>query len=108
MNRFILAFGISLSVAVILGAQEVPKFTFNIGGGFTQPVGITNNHLNMGWNIQGGVGYNFSSRLGANIDLGFNDMGIDSTTLANIGVPGGSVHIFSATLDPIVHLNPRR
>jgi hypothetical protein len=33
-------------------------------------------------------------------------MGINSTTLSNLGVPGGNVHILSATLDPIVHLNP--
>jgi hypothetical protein len=34
-------------------------------------------------------------------------MGINSTTLANFGVPGGGLHVFSATLDPIVHLNPK-
>jgi hypothetical protein len=33
-------------------------------------------------------------------------MGINSTTLNNFGAPGGDMHIFSATLDPIVHLNP--
>jgi hypothetical protein len=27
--------------------------------------------------------------------------------LNNIGVPGGGLHVFSATLDPIVHLNPK-
>jgi hypothetical protein len=26
--------------------------------------------------------------------------------LNNLGYPGGDVHVFSATLDPIVHLHP--
>ena len=41
------------------------------------------------------------------VQLDYNSMGINSTTLNNIGFPGGNVRIFSATLDPIVHLNPR-
>ena len=34
-------------------------------------------------------------------------MGVNPSTLANIGVPGGRMSVFSATLDPIVHLNPK-
>jgi hypothetical protein len=41
------------------------------------------------------------------IDLGYNSFGINSATLANLGVPDGDLHVFSATLDPTVHLNPR-
>ena len=40
------------------------------------------------------------------VDLGYNSFGINSATLSNIGVPGGDVHVVSATLDPIVHLTP--
>lgn len=106
MKLFIVSSGVWLLAAALVNAQEVPKFTFNIGAGFTRPAGGTSDHLDTGWNIQGGVGYNFSPRLGANVDVAFNDLGITSADLSRIGVPGGNVHIFSATLDPIVHLNP--
>jgi hypothetical protein len=96
----------AVSVSSVL-AQESSRFTFDIGGGFTNPVGNTGRNLNEGWNVQGGVGLNFNSYIGAKIDLGFNDFGINSTVLNNIGVPNGDIHMFSATLDPIVHLNPK-
>ncbi len=106
MKSFYLLLSACLLAAGLLNAQEVPTFTFSIGGGFVQPVGITGSNLNTGWNVRGGAGVNFNSHLGANVDLGFDDLGISNSALANIGVPGGSVHIFSATLDPIIHLNP--
>jgi opacity protein-like surface antigen len=106
MKSFYLLSGVCLLAAGLLNAQEVPTFTFSIGGGFVQPVGLTGSNLDTGWNIRGGAGVNFNSHLGANVDLGFDDFGINSSTATSIGVPGGSVHVFSATLDPIVHLNP--
>ncbi len=42
------------------------------------------------------------------IDVGYNRFGINGATLANVGFPGGNVGVFSATLDPIVHLNATR
>lgn len=90
-----------------VSAQEVPRFTGQISGGFTQPVGTTGNNLNEGWNIQGGFGVNFSPYVGAMIDLGYNRFNLSSFALNSVGTPGGDVQIFSATLDPIVHLNPR-
>ena len=88
-------------------AQEGSRVTFDLGAGFTNPVGNTGRHLDEGWNLHGGVGYNFSSWVGAKIDLNYNSWGINSATLSNIGVPGGNMNVFSATLDPIVHLNPK-
>jgi len=106
MKSFIVSSVVCLFAAALVNAQETPKFTFNIGAGFTRPAGNTGNHLDTGWNVQGGAGYNFSPYVGANVDLAFNDLGIASADLSRIGVPGGNVHVFSATLDPIVHLNP--
>jgi hypothetical protein len=88
-------------------AQETSHFAFSVGAGFTTPVGNTGRHLDEGWNIGGGFGMNFSPYVGALIDLNYNSFGINSATLANIGVPGGGLHVFSATFDPIVHLNPK-
>ena len=35
-------------------------------------------------------------------------MGINSTQLTNVGFPGGNVHIWDFTLDPIVHVTPHK
>ena len=79
---------------------------FDIGGGFTQSVGNTGRYLDNGWNVGGGLGWNFTPYIGAMVQTNYNSMGFNSSTLSNIGVPGGGVHIFSATIDPIVHLHP--
>ena len=88
-------------------AQETSRFSFEVGGGFTQPVGNTGRNLNEGWNVQGGAGYNFSPYVGAMLNVNFNGFGINGATLNNLGFPGGDVHVFSASIDPIVHLNPK-
>ena len=98
-------FGVFL--AGTLSAQETQRLAFDIGGGFTQAVGNTGRNLDNGWNIGGGVGYNFSPYIGAMVQTNYNAMGINSTTLNNLGFPGGDVHVFSATIDPIVHLHPK-
>jgi Outer membrane protein beta-barrel domain len=100
-------FGIFVSLSGTLGAQEFPRFTFNAGAGFTTPVGTTGDSLDTGWNVRGGVGYNFLPWVGANIDFGFDKMGVNSTTLGDLGYGGGSLRVFSATFDPIVHLTPK-
>jgi hypothetical protein len=91
-----------------MSAQEFSHFSFELGAGFTEPVGNTAKYLdNYGWNLQGGVGYNFAPFIGVMGELGYTSLGINSTTLSNIGYSGGGVNIFSATVDPIVHLTPK-
>ena len=41
MKHILLASGIGLLLAGVIFAQETPKFAFNLGGGFTEPVGGT-------------------------------------------------------------------
>jgi opacity protein-like surface antigen len=107
MKKIALTSSFGLLFALTMCAQEVPHFTFNAGAGFTTPVGNTGRHLDTGWNAGAGAGYNFNSYLGAVVQFQFNDFGINSSTLTNIGVPDGSVRLWSLTLDPVVHLNPR-
>ena len=107
MKRLAFTAAIGLLSIGALCAQEAPRFTFDIGGGFTEPLGNTGRHVDQGWNIGGGLGMNFIPYLGANINLNYNSFGINSATLSNIGVPGGGMHVFSATFDPIIHLNPK-
>ena len=91
-----------------IAAQESSRFTFDLGGGFTQPVGNTGRHLDTGWNIKGGAGFNFSRYFGTVVDVGYNRFDINGVTLASTGFPGGNIQVFSATLDPVIHLNASR
>jgi hypothetical protein len=106
MKSFLTTSCITLFLGGILSAQENSHFTFDIGGGFTQSVGNTGRSVDNGWNIGAGAGWNFTPYVGALVQTNYNSMGFNSTTLSNIGAPGGGVHVFSATIDPIVHLHP--
>jgi len=95
-----------LGVSGLLCAQETPRFAFSAGAGFTTPVGRTSNIVDTGWNIRAGAGVNFNHYAGLMLDLGYDQMGISSPILNNLSFGGGSLSIFSATLNPIVHLSP--
>ena len=90
----------------VLPAQETSRFTFNLGAGFTTPVGATSRRLDTGWNIDGGAGVNLSSRFGLMLQANYSELGVGSNTLNGLGFAGGGVHTASFTLDPVVHLNP--
>jgi opacity protein-like surface antigen len=106
MKRIALISSLGILFIGGLSAQEIPKVSFNVGAGFTQPIGATGRRLDTGWNLQGGVGYNFMPRLGAMLQFDYNSMGINSATLNSFDVPGGNVKLWSLTVNPIVHLNP--
>ena len=100
-------FGILAGVAGLLSAQETPKLALSVGGGFTTPIGRTGTNLDTGWNVGGGAGINFNPYIGAMVNVRYNSMGINSAALSNLGFGGGNLNVFSATIDPIVHLNPK-
>lgn len=101
MKGLLLVFLGSALLTPLSQAQEFHRLIVDFGGGFTQPVGGTGRYLDEGWNIRGGAGMNFSSVVGAMVQLDYDSLGISSGTLSNLGFPGGDVHVFSATLDPI-------
>jgi len=107
MKHAFLSIILTTAAVVSLNAQENSPVAFQVGGGFTTSVGRTGTYLDTGWNISAGVGYNFSQYFGALLNISDNELGINSSTLGNIGVPGGNVNLFTATIDPIVHLVPK-
>ena len=107
MKHVLLMSGIGLLLAGAASAQETPPFAFNIGAGFTTPVGGTGTRLNSGYNFGAGVGYNFTSYVGALVQFHDNQFDINRATLNGLGFPGGNVNVWSLTLNPIVHTNPR-
>jgi len=70
-------------------------------------VGNTGRHLDEGWNIRGAAGFNFSQYVGLMLQADYNRFGINGATLQSAGFPDGNLGIFSATLNPIVHVTPR-
>ena len=71
MKRFALIFGTSLLVCASIKAQEVSRFTFDLGGGFTQPVSATSRRLDTGWNVGAGAGVHVSPYLGLKVQTDF-------------------------------------
>jgi hypothetical protein len=108
MKRAVYSIAIALVSVVAAGAQETSHIALQVGGGFTQGLGRTGDYLDSGWNISAGVGYNFNSMFGVLLDVSDSGLGINSNTLNGIGVPGGDVNMFSAMVDPIVHLMPHQ
>jgi hypothetical protein len=97
---------IGLAGLTCLSAQESMKPAFQIGVGFAQGIGRTGYNTDLGLSLSAGVGLNFGQRAGLMLDVNDSNLGINSTTLTNIGVPGGKVNIFSATIDPVLHVTP--
>jgi hypothetical protein len=71
------------------------------GGGFTAPLGNSSNDLTWGWNVRGGLGWKFSKRLALLGEWEFNRDKIPGRILSQVGEPGGNVHTWSLTLDPV-------
>lgn len=107
MQRIALVVCAGLVAFASANAQEYSKFTFDFFGGYTVPIGSTGTYANWGWNTGGGAGINFTPRFGAMVDLGYDSMGLNNQTVSALGIPGGQVNVFHATLDPVFHLTPR-
>ena len=88
-------------------AQNTNHFTYHFGGGWTEPMKATGVRLDRGFNLGAGAGVNVVPEFGVTVDFGSNRLGVNPTTLASVGVPGGSARIYSLTLQPVVRLGAR-
>ncbi len=107
MKTYVIATCLGMLAFASLNAQEVKRFSFEAGAGFVTPVGTSGQHLETGWDIRGGAGVNLSPYFGVMLNAGYDSFGINAATLNAVGVPGGDLRVFKATIDPIVHLNPK-
>jgi opacity protein-like surface antigen len=89
-----------------LPAQNTNRFTFHLGGGFTEPVRYSSDRLDRGLNITAGAGINLAPRFGVVGEFGFHHLGLSSAALAAAGVPDGNARIYSLTANPVVRWNP--
>ena len=94
------------------------KYSFVIGGGFTLPVGGSHNYLSTSYDFQAGVGRNFNKKFGVQADFNWANFGFQTATLnrqlaiynstcgfggCGLTQLGGTSHIWSFTLDPIMN-----
>jgi hypothetical protein len=93
----------ALAVGGLLQAQ--PRGIFNIGGGFTEPIGGTGSRLDRGWNVNAGAGVAFNRFAALKLDFTFNRASINQSTLASLGFPDGNVRMWGLTLNPEFHTN---
>lgn len=96
----------ALAFAGTAAAQNTSRFNFNIGGGFSEPVYHTDGRVDPGWNLNAGAGVNLVPHLGLVAEFGYNHFGLSDNTLMAAGVPGGNMHVYSVTLNPIIRFNP--
>src|SRR6185437_13844309 len=91
-------FGCALGLTTVpLAAQETENsfFTGGVGAGFSTPVYHTGTALDMGWNFQAQAGINlFDAHLSLLGEFVYNNFGINSSTLAVDGFPGGTTSIW--------------
>jgi opacity protein-like surface antigen len=96
-------------------ADGSSKYTFVAGAGFTMPTGGTHNYLTPSYKFQVGGGRNFNKMLGLLLQFDYDHFGFQTATLnnlitiynaaptyANFSQLGGSSHVWSFTLNPIV------
>jgi hypothetical protein len=93
------------------------KYTFLIGGGFTLPVGGSHNYLATSYNVQAAAARNFNKKVGVQVEFDWANFGFQTATLNNLlaiyngtcvggcGLTqlGGTSHIWSFTVDPIMN-----
>ncbi len=107
MKRSFFSFlALSALAFVPCSAQTTSRWTANIGGGFTQPVGNLDNRVDMGWNVKGGVGLNATNNLGLVAEFQYNQAGLSGSYLQQVSVPDGFARIWSISLNPVVRIHP--
>ena len=74
--------------AGVAAAQNMNKFAFNVGGGFTEPVVHTEHRANTGFNITAGAGWKFTPQFGISAEFGYNRLNLSDSILTAAGVPG--------------------
>ncbi len=91
--------------------QWLNQFAFNVGGGVQEPFSTTKSNLSLGWNAQGGFGYNFTRHFALMAEIEYDQFRITDKALALLGTPqaypGGHLRNESITVDPVWHFHPK-
>lgn len=108
MTKALLVCSLALGTGLTAyGQDEFPRFAFNLGAGFTTPTEDVGDRLDRGWNVGAGAGVNFHPNFALMLDFTYNSFNINGSTLNAVGFPDGDVQMWSLSLNPVVHTNPR-
>ncbi|HJT01170.1 MAG TPA: outer membrane beta-barrel protein [Terriglobales bacterium] len=99
----VLVCGVCL-VTVLAAAQSERPVSINIGGGFSPLVGNMSSHLNNGWHMTGGVGYNVNDVFTIGPQFTFNGFGVSRSALREAHAPDGDANVWSITAEPRLQL----
>jgi opacity protein-like surface antigen len=108
--RFVVIAMLVLGFAGLGYAQEPREhwYTFNVGAGFTLPVGQVSDRLNNGWNMTAGAGFRMTSHFEVNAQYMYNGLGVKPIVLTEAGVPSANAHVWSISADPKIRLGGAR
>jgi opacity protein-like surface antigen len=84
------------------------RWTLKFGGGATIPTGESHDRLTTGWHFLGGGGINFNRRFGVLGEFQWNELGVTSSVVQTLGVPGADAHVMSVTANPFIKLSTGR
>lgn len=104
---FLLGCVVGMTSALMAQETAYSFFTASAGAGFTTPAYRTGMQNDTGWNVQAEAGINFfGARAGLVAEFDYDHMGINSTTLAGLGVPGGGNNIWGWSAEPVIRFRP--
>jgi len=82
------------------------KFAFEAGVGPTSPAGAWGHYRKTGWDVSFGAGRNFNRAFGVLLQYDYSRVGVVNSILNayynEYGLSGGSTHIWSLTLNPVI------
>src|SRR5579872_4377741 len=99
----VLSWALCLFSALAVAQSERPV-EINIGGGFSPLVGNISNHLNNGWHVTGGVGFNAGRVFSIGPQFMYDGFGVPGAVLREAGAPSGNAHVWSISADPRLQL----
>jgi hypothetical protein len=80
------------------------KWAFEAGGGFNAPIGNDTPFITWGGNFTVGAGRNLTRNIAALLEYQFIDSKLTGAYVAAVGTPGGHIHVWSLTIDPVLSL----
>ncbi|HWQ56175.1 MAG TPA: outer membrane beta-barrel protein [Bryobacteraceae bacterium] len=98
-----------MSMSVLLAqraAAQEPRWTVNVGGGFTNPVRGIESRLDRGWNFSAGAGPRFTRNLSLVGEFNYNELDLSRAALTALSMPDGNTRVWSITANPRVNFNP--
>ena len=81
------------------------NWTFNAGGGANATNGNTKNFVRSGGGgLAAGVARNYSKYFGLRLDFQWDNLPLRDSALFEAQAPGGTSHVYSFSLDPIINI----